>query len=180
MNNKVAINFSNRQITDINIPSIAILEYGPMERALLKSDLISTALVMLIPFFIVLFMIYGWSVPWVVGHQRVIFLILGVLFLVALLHSYYAYFCKSYALRERDIVYNEGLFWKKTTVIPFNRIQHCEVSQGPVDRFFGLAELKIYTAGGSSSDLTIKGFSYPKAQKIRNFIVLKTGLDEEE
>ncbi len=77
---------------------------------------------------------------------------------------------KGYALREKDITYKSGLIFFHMTSIPFNRIQHCEVSQGPLARLFDLASVKVYTAGGSSSDLSISGLTKERAQKLRDFI----------
>ena len=45
---------------------------------------------------------------------------------------------------------------------------------------FNLAELKVFTAGGASSDLSISGLSPETAARIKDFIVIKTGIDEEE
>lgn len=77
---------------------------------------------------------------------------------------------KGYAIREKDITYKSGLIFFHMTTIPFNRIQHSEVSQGPLARLFDLATVKIYTAGGSSSDLSINGLTKERAQKLRDFI----------
>ena len=80
---------------------------------------------------------------------------------------------KGVALRERDIVYRSGLIWRKMVIIPFNRIQHVEVSSGPLQRKFGLASVKLFTAGGSSVDLKIDGLSTERAEQIRAFIASK-------
>ncbi len=77
---------------------------------------------------------------------------------------------KGYALREKDITYKSGLIFFHMASIPFNRIQHCEVTQGPLARLFDLASVKVYTAGGSSSDLSISGLTKERAQKLRDFI----------
>ncbi|MFZ6052385.1 PH domain-containing protein [Halocola ammonii] len=85
---------------------------------------------------------------------------------------------RGYALRQRDISYRKGWIWYNLTTVPFNRIQHCEISQGPLGRIFNLSQLKVYTAGGSSSDLFIGGLDPEEAKKLREFIINKAGLDE--
>jgi membrane protein YdbS with pleckstrin-like domain len=65
------------------------------------------------------------------------------------------------------------------TSVPFNRIQHSEINQGPLDRAYNLASLNIYTAGGSSSDLTIPGLPYDQAVKLREFVAKKSADDEQ-
>ena len=80
---------------------------------------------------------------------------------------------KAVALREFDIAYRSGLFWRKTVIVAFNRIQHVEVSTGPLQRRFGLASIKLFTAGGSSVDLRIDGLTAGRAEQMRTFIAEK-------
>jgi membrane protein YdbS with pleckstrin-like domain len=77
---------------------------------------------------------------------------------------------KGFLLRERDITYRTGLIFRRMTTVPLVRIQHSEVTQGPLQRLFDLSTVKIYTAGGSTSDLSIPGLSPEEAHKIRDFI----------
>lgn len=86
----------------------------------------------------------------------------------------------AFALRERDILYRGGVFWHTVTAVPFNRIQHVEKSSSPLDRRFRLASLKLYTAGGASGDLTIHGLSARTAEKLRAFILERTGTGVEQ
>lgn len=55
----------------------------------------------------------------------------------------------TYELGGRDIVIREGLFTRKTTVIPYVMIQDISSERTPLERFFGLATLEIETAGSS-------------------------------
>ena len=87
---------------------------------------------------------------------------------------------KAYALRQHDILFRTGYIWFKEIAVPFNRIQHSEVVQGPIDRMFKLSTLKLYTAGGSQSDLKIPGLNPEKANRLKEFVTLKVGLNEEE
>ena len=82
---------------------------------------------------------------------------------------------KGVALREHDIAYRSGLYWRKTVLLPFNRVQHAEVSSGPLQRKYGLASLKFFTAGGSSVDLKVDGLMRERAEQIRSFIMEKSG-----
>ena len=87
---------------------------------------------------------------------------------------------KAYALRAKDITYKSGWIWRNTTTVPFSRVQHCEVSEGPIERSFGLAELKVYTAGGQSSDLSLPGLSPDEALRLKSYITQKAAEDEHE
>ncbi|MCA6074058.1 PH domain-containing protein [Fulvivirga sedimenti] len=85
---------------------------------------------------------------------------------------------RAYALREKDITYRKGWIFHSVTSVPFNRIQHSEIDQGPLDRAFSLASLNLYTAGGSGSDLTIPGLPYEEAVRLREYVARKTAADE--
>lgn len=78
---------------------------------------------------------------------------------------------KGVALRTHDIAYQSGLHWRKIVILPFNRVQHVEVSSGPLQRKFGLATLKFFTAGGSSVDLKVDGLKRERAEQIRTFVL---------
>ena len=85
-----------------------------------------------------------------------------------------------YALREHDLLYKSGVFWRTVTAVPFNRIQHVEKSSTPLDRRFQIASLQIFTAGGSGGDLKIHGLPARVAEQIRAFILDKVGASIEE
>lgn len=82
---------------------------------------------------------------------------------------------RGFAVREKDIVFRQGVIWRSVTAVPFNRIQHVETSSTPFDRRFGLATLQLFTAGGASGDLKIDGLGEATAEQIRVFILDKTG-----
>lgn len=81
--------------------------------------------------------------------------------------------CYGYALRERDIVFKRGYIFRKTTIIPFNRIQHVSTAQGVLDKILHIATLQIFTAGGSGSDINIPGLEPQLAAVIKEAIVQK-------
>jgi hypothetical protein len=77
---------------------------------------------------------------------------------------------RGYAVRERDLSFRSGYFFHTYTTVPFNRLQHSEVSQGPLARAVRLCTLKIYTAGSSGANLSIAGMDPVDAQRIRDYI----------
>lgn len=85
---------------------------------------------------------------------------------------------KGYLLREQDVSYRRGLLFYKLTTIPFNRIQHVEVSQNIIEKGVGLSSVKIFTAGGSVSDLSIPGLLPDKAHQIESFLLAKVSTHE--
>lgn len=93
--------------------------------------------------------------------------------------SFYSYKLKGYGLRNKDITYHKGVFFQSKTTIPFNRVQHCEITQGPIERMFELKSLVIYTAGGQSSDLNINGLEPHEAEQLKEYIVSATKKDQD-
>lgn len=86
---------------------------------------------------------------------------------------------RKFGIRELDIIFQKGFFFFKETVIPFKRIQHVEIKQGPVLRLLNLYSLKLYTAGASTGDLVISGLHLNVAEKLKAK-VLQVTEDEDE
>ncbi|MEO1438705.1 MAG: PH domain-containing protein [Bacteroidota bacterium] len=70
--------------------------------------------------------------------------------------------------------------FRKITTIPFNRVQHCEIKQGPIERLFNLKTLEVYTAGGATSDLKIPGLPDDRAQELKDFIITQGSHSNDE
>ena len=68
-----------------------------------------------------------------------------------------------YVVNDEVIRVRAGLIWISETIIPMERLHKIEVSQGPVDRMFGLASIKVTTAGG---DGTIKFLSEEETSQL--------------
>ncbi len=80
---------------------------------------------------------------------------------------------KGFALRQHDIVFKSGYLFFTQTAMPFHRIQHCELSQGPIEKLYNLCRLNIFTAGGDDSDLVIPGIEFAQGEQLRDFILGK-------
>ena len=85
-------------------------------------------------------------------------------------YSWIGFKRKSYCYRTHDVIYNFGVFHKTTVLIPFNRIQHIALHQGLFSRKFGLASLQFYTAGGSTTDISIPGMPLEIAKSFKEII----------
>lgn len=77
---------------------------------------------------------------------------------------------RGYLVRERDVVYRSGWWSRTVTAVPFSRIQHSEIQQGPLGRWLGHCTLKLYTAGASGANLEIPGLSMATARNIRRML----------
>ena len=61
-----------------------------------------------------------------------------------------AYQSFTYELNEKEIVIREGVITRKTTVIPYGRIQDIRSERSLVERMLGLASIDIETAAASN------------------------------
>jgi membrane protein YdbS with pleckstrin-like domain len=55
-----------------------------------------------------------------------------------------------YTLGEEGILINRGIWWKYRRTIPYARIQHISVDQGPIEQIFHIYRVNSYTAGTGS------------------------------
>lgn len=63
-----------------------------------------------------------------------------------------------------------GYMFYRDTVVPFGRIQHIDVDQGPIDRRYGLATLTVHTAGNHNSTVALPGLLHDAALAMREAI----------
>lgn len=96
--------------------------------------------------------------------------IVAIIFALIYLVENKGFSIKGYALRQNDISFKSGLFFFAMTSVPFNRVQHIEVYQSPLARLFDLGEVKVYTAGGASSDISIPGLKVEDAHRLKDHI----------
>jgi membrane protein YdbS with pleckstrin-like domain len=78
----------------------------------------------------------------------------------------YRYF--RYAVRDRDLWVQQGVLFRSWSCIPFDRIQHVDTRQGPLERILGLSRLQVYTAAGVSADGSVPGLAHEDASRLRD------------
>ncbi len=168
--------FSNAQIASADLPKIEDLTFTRLNRKLLTQILIFRIILSLgFAGFLVIFTLKNLErIPQIIWASSIGGAIIILLFMLV---GYFGFFKKGFALREKDISYQRGLIFHKITTVPLSRIQHSELVRGPMDRMFGLSSVKIYTAGGSSSDVTIPGLTVEIAENIREYINSKIEKD---
>jgi hypothetical protein len=77
----------------------------------------------------------------------------------------------SYRIDERGIEIREGVLWRRAVGVPRTRVQHTDVSQGPIERGFGLGTLLIYTAGTEHARVSLSGLDHATALSIRDYLI---------
>src|ERR1700678_2330886 len=72
-----------------------------------------------------------------------------------------------YAERAEDLLVRRGVMFRRTSVIPYGRMQYVEVTAGPFERGFGLATVQMHTAA-AASDARIPGLPAVEAARLRD------------
>jgi membrane protein YdbS with pleckstrin-like domain len=82
-----------------------------------------------------------------------------------------------YASTEDELHIQHGLWTQTRTVVPFGRVQHIDVAQGPIERAFGVGRLILHTAGTRSSAVDLPGLEFGEAGIMRDAIRSKIRQD---
>ena len=75
-----------------------------------------------------------------------------------------------YRLTGRLLQVVRGWLFHTDTVVPLVRVQHLDVTRGPLDKIFGTASLVVHTAGTHNSIVTVPGLAPERASEIRDII----------
>ena len=79
-----------------------------------------------------------------------------------------------YAVAEDALELRHGVLFRTTSLIPYFRVQHIDVNQGPVERALGLSRLVVRTAS-STTDAELPGIPADRAETLRRLILERTG-----
>jgi uncharacterized protein len=74
----------------------------------------------------------------------------------------------SYRVDGSGIEIRRGVYWRVVIRVPRSRVQHTDVSQGPVERRYGLGTLVIYTAGTDYARVDLGGLEHEVALRLRD------------
>jgi hypothetical protein len=75
-----------------------------------------------------------------------------------------------YAVTPDELYVQNGIWLRTLTVVPFGRVQHIDVSQGPIERRYGVGALTLHTAGTRSSAVVLPGLEMSDAERMRDEI----------
>ena len=82
-----------------------------------------------------------------------------------------AYEHTSYRVDDQGIEIRRGVYWRVVINVPRSRVQHIDVSQGPIERNYGLGTLVIYTAGTDHAKVELEGLEHGRALRIREHLL---------
>jgi membrane protein YdbS with pleckstrin-like domain len=68
-----------------------------------------------------------------------------------------------------------GILFVEERAVPVRRMQHVDLTRGPIERLFGLATLVVYTAGNEGSAFRVPGLGRRRAEELRDDIVEARG-----
>ena len=87
----------------------------------------------------------------------------GVILFNALASPYFRFHRYRYQIDEEFIDIREGYLFVKREIVPIQRLHKMETLRGPIDTMFGVAKVKVTTAGG---DVVIRFLEQEKAERI--------------
>ena len=72
-----------------------------------------------------------------------------------------------YRLGDADLCVAYGIYWRTRAYVPRVRIQHVDVTAGPISRMLGLAILSVFVGGRAGAVATIPGLATAEADRLR-------------
>lgn len=107
---------------------------------------------------------------------KLLFIVVSTIVVITLSYLYASVWYKNFYFEfgsEKGEVRTK-VIGQKISYIYYNRIQNVMMSQGVIDRIFGLYTVAVETAGGASSRaFRLIGYTKDNAEKIRDFLLAK-------
>jgi len=72
-----------------------------------------------------------------------------------------------YTERDDDLLVRRGVAFRELIVVPYGRMQFVDVTDGPVQRRFGLSTVQLHTAA-AKTDARIPGLTPSEAARLRD------------
>ena len=158
----------------INIDELPLtqLKQAYVQQVQIESLLIFTPLLIIVPMASILLNLPG----------GVIFALSALLIILAIAIGYGRYrhaLSIAYGVFEHEFVMQKGLIWQKKTALPYTRLQHVTLSQGPMERYFSLYTLKCFSAGSGSAEISLPGLDTQDAEPLRRHLLAKASLSQQ-
>lgn len=176
--------FSNTQLSSEQLTPLVALQLEPLAR---RYRLLRQGVNAVVFSLLWLILLLQWLQPWWELPANMLQVVKHALWLLPILGGLRALYCwhadkhKHFALREHDISYSSGIFFRKMITQPVVRVQHIELKQGPLERKAALARLQLFSAGGALHTFEIPGLHLVQAQQIRQFVLQhKDALQDEQ
>ncbi|MFT3788384.1 MAG: PH domain-containing protein [Tepidisphaeraceae bacterium] len=109
----------------------------------------------------------AWPAPLVGGIAAVVLIALQVGFAQA------AYLRFRFALTDRELLVEQGVFWRVRRCVPRGRVQHVDLQSGPIDRALSLMQVHIFVAGGMGPVAVLPGVAPELAERLKEALVVE-------
>jgi membrane protein YdbS with pleckstrin-like domain len=76
-----------------------------------------------------------------------------------------------YRADDQRLEIRRGVYFREVISVPRSRVQHTDVSQGPVQRRYGLGTLVVHTAGTDHAMVQLAGLEHGVALRIREHLL---------
>jgi membrane protein YdbS with pleckstrin-like domain len=124
-------------------------------------------------------LLIGLLILWLnIGHNWIWFTALGGVasILIGLFYLAFSWPARVYRhakwrLDEEGLEIHGGVLWQHRISVPMGRVQHADVSQGPLQRMFDIGKLTVNTAGTQNSSVDLDGLTHSLALELRDRIV---------
>lgn len=137
-----------------------------LARAYVRVQVISQGAVLLLVLAaaIVVQVVFGFSWHWIPAGVVLLVTAIGLAITPRQARSF------GYQLRHDDLVFRRGILWQRVVAVPYGRMQLVDITHGPLDRGFGIAQLKLVTAAASTG-VTIPGLTQQAAEQLRDTLI---------
>ncbi|WQB72114.1 PH domain-containing protein [Microbacterium invictum] len=137
-----------------------------LAKAYVRVQLITTGLFLLLVLVGGLVAVFAFDFRWLVIPAAILLVILAAVLAVTprQARSY------GYQLRRDDLVFRRGILWQRIVAVPYGRMQLVDITHGPLDRGFGIAQLKIVTAAAVTG-VTLPGLTQQAAEQLRDTLI---------
>lgn len=164
-------NFTNKTLNISALPKFEETQLQPLEKKYFFVMLLQRSLfyIVLLGVFLVVYFMNA-KASFLEGKLVYLLGVWSFLLWFGILYLRISFTKKGFALREHDVIFKSGVVSETTVIVTNNRVQHVALHQGLLSRYFGLASIELFTAGGSSSDLKINGLLLEDAKKIKESV----------
>lgn len=76
-----------------------------------------------------------------------------------------------YEVTDNEVIISKGLWQQVRRYVPRDRIQHVDITSGPLARKFGLRHVHLYVAGAHGAIGEIPGLTPEEADELRHMLV---------
>ncbi|MCZ6616492.1 MAG: PH domain-containing protein [Gammaproteobacteria bacterium] len=171
-NQRFPVAFTNLQVALCDLPTIENIEFQSLEPSYARLVCIIVLLVESLITGIATVLWWLLEIPQQLQeHAPAIYGLALFIMTLLPLYRFKAARAIEYSIRDHDLVLKSGLFWQHEVIQPIRRIQHVELTRGPLEKRTGLANIRLFSAGTSGATFTIPGLRLITAARIRRFVL---------